>query len=214
MIDKMLQTNPEDFNFNSTFDILSKLQHYNLPTRLIDITINPLVALYFVCKGNDLEDGQFFVFKPKEEIIKYADSDTVSVLSNLSKMELKFGNNDVIKKNVGRFIHFIRKEKPYFENYLEDGCLNKYVFVHAAYNNKRITKQNGAFILVGIKNDKTIPAEINENIIIDNKITKILVPFDSKKEILNELDLLSINSSSLFPEIENVSQEIRNYLVN
>jgi transcription antitermination factor NusG len=209
MIDQMLQNNPEEFNYETTFDTLSKLQHYNLPTRLIDVTINPLVALYFACIANSLEDGQVYIFLPSDKKIKYIDSDTVSVLSNISKMEIDFGNENIIKKDIGRFIHFIRKEKPFFENRLEDECLNNYVFVKANYNNKRITKQNGAFILVGIGKTKKEPAVVEETLTIDKKITKLLIPFNSKKNIIKELELLSIHSGTLFPEIDNVAEYIK-----
>jgi len=110
LMDEMIQSNPQEFEFTNTFDILSKLQHYDLPTRLIDVTTNPLVGLFFSCNQDENEDGQVYFFNPGKSKIKFNDSDTVSVLSNLSKMESDFGEAEIIKKDVGRFIHFIRKE--------------------------------------------------------------------------------------------------------
>lgn len=89
MIDKMLQSNPDEFNFQSMFDVLSKMQHYELPTRLLDVTKNPLVALYFACINSFDEDGQIYIFTPDK--VNYSDSDTVSVLSNIAKMDIGFG---------------------------------------------------------------------------------------------------------------------------
>lgn len=48
-------------------DLLSLLQHYEIPTRLLDVTSNPLVALYFA-SFDDNTDGEVFVFE-------YNDSD-------------------------------------------------------------------------------------------------------------------------------------------
>lgn len=42
---------PRDFSeCKSALDYLVQMQHYELPTRLLDVTTNPLVALYFACQ--------------------------------------------------------------------------------------------------------------------------------------------------------------------
>ncbi|MCR2032776.1 FRG domain-containing protein [Anaerofustis stercorihominis] len=46
-----LQKIPNEFKgFDNKFDIMAKYQHYGMCTRLLDLTTNPLVALYFACK--------------------------------------------------------------------------------------------------------------------------------------------------------------------
>ena len=48
IINECLCRNPHDLaDARTTFDKLVKMQHYGVPTRLLDITSNPLVALYF-----------------------------------------------------------------------------------------------------------------------------------------------------------------------
>ena len=39
------------FECRSALDYLVQMQHYGLPTRLLDMTTNPLVALYFACQS-------------------------------------------------------------------------------------------------------------------------------------------------------------------
>ncbi len=55
---------PDTFETGNKLTLLAKMQHYGLPTRLIDFTTNPLVALYFACQREDKgTDGEIIVFE-------------------------------------------------------------------------------------------------------------------------------------------------------
>lgn len=53
---------PSIFKENNLLDELALMQHYGMPTRMMDVTENPLVALCFACLSNRDKDGEVFAF--------------------------------------------------------------------------------------------------------------------------------------------------------
>ncbi|MGH1404357.1 MAG: FRG domain-containing protein [Alphaproteobacteria bacterium] len=51
-------------NHKTTYEWLTLMQHYGLPTRLLDWSSNLLVALYFCCISEENCDGALYVFDP------------------------------------------------------------------------------------------------------------------------------------------------------
>jgi hypothetical protein len=56
---RALRHHPEEFSKSSNIDIISKMQHYRYPTRMLDFTVNSLVALFFACGGDSKAEGTF-----------------------------------------------------------------------------------------------------------------------------------------------------------
>ncbi|GAA0302883.1 FRG domain-containing protein [Rhodovulum strictum] len=226
ILSELLTESPDDFKDDRTvFEQLVRAQHYDLPTRLLDVTLNPLVALYFATResihsGNDGEVIQFII---SPERAKLFDSDTVSCISNVARLSydeknelFKFLNaasgkggisaldiNDFNKRDdVKRLVQFIRVEKPYFQNTVRPIDLRRFIFVTPKRNNKRVLAQSGAFIIAGLL--RSVGDESSRAL----EINRIRINSQHKDEILRDLDKLNINERTMFPEVENAARYI------
>ena len=201
---------PTEFEHDATmFDRLVRMQHYGLPTRLLDVTANPLIALYFAVakEGDNGQDGYVTVFHIPADRRKYYDSDAVSCIANLANMSddekadisshLSTTRSLFNKLNsVDRLLQFIRSEKPYFRSNIDPGDLARPFYVRPKMNNRRIIAQAGSFIIYGLKAQRDVPYQRNI------RVKRWAVPNSLKADILSELSNLGINVSTLFPEID------------
>lgn len=200
---------PDDFSDeDSIFSILVKLQHYGYPTRLLDLTTNALVALYFAVKSFDDKDGELFIFDIPNSEVKYFDSDTVSILSALSlrKEDFRIDGAKSFSKIHGimsKFHKFIDLSK----NYVRDENREKHICTLEFIETRIHTLTTG---LVKGKLVNFSDADISS---IDNEIDKYIQTLnflDFDLSVINEIERMKyLETFNAQPEIARLLHDIR-----
>jgi hypothetical protein len=168
------------------YEWLFLMQHFGVPTRLLDWSESPLIGLYFSVfdvKGKapyQDEDGALWCLYPKK-----LNSHTVEDI-------LSFGEEGDAAKTL----------EIYRPNYfIPDVTYNKKpIAILASRQSQRINAQQGVFT---ISHARRLPIEEIED---QTHVVKIKIPSASKEIIKSELINLKINLLTVFPELANVGE--------
>lgn len=206
LIQDMLLNSPSDFSeIHNTLERLVKMQHYGLPTRLLDVTTNPLVALYFACSEHADSDGELFTFY---DYLMHPKDLKAQLLAALSEYT---GSSE------RQMIGFL-SERGFSNVALTDLTSTQYISIEAPQNNERIKRQCGAFIVTGIRGGsegnpfQKAKFDLRPILIKDfgDKIPRsIIIPKETKTKLLTELNAIGINQAFIYPELEHQAASIR-----
>lgn len=157
-------------------------QHGEFPSRLLDVTYNCLIALYFAVtpyyhseeEAHDNKPGQVYIFHMNKVVSPSAEETQKYYSKIIRKDNNLLSENMIFGKN--------------------------HIFIDHCKINHRIIAQQGAFILFQGEDAEPLPAYTFEG---------ILIPASSKKQIRKELkNLFGIHTGSIYPEIVNYAAEL------
>ena len=123
--------------------------------------------------------------------------------------------------SVNFLLHEVKDEKPHFANIINPKDLLTVHFVWPKLTSNRLRSQKGAFILFGL-NEKgwEKPIELLNNGVFDNSLKKevgfpiidihiVVIDINSIERMKIELENLGIRKSFMFPEIDKVSEYLK-----
>jgi len=198
----------------TTIQALSIMQHFGVPTRLLDVTECPLAALYFACKNSKElnKDGVVYCFPTSNQVDEL--KKICELIANTAKY-IKNGNfsfdyifNSLSRENLFNSTGINKKNL--------DQILRREILLHVEPNCERQKRQRGEFILLPNKYVNNIFIdEINEINLYSvrniNLITnKIIIDYNYKKKILKELKKKGITRKNLFHEKNKKIKKIAN----
>ncbi|HHV42890.1 MAG TPA: FRG domain-containing protein [Clostridiaceae bacterium] len=194
-------------------ELIANAQHYGIPTRLVDWTRDPFVALYFAINNNASPENDYYslVYTTLDEhtvldtlfmALTWEDlTKSPDILNNYQRFLQTIGDRGNLKKIVNKrnkdLASINVKSGSHYNN-------NGLIFYNAPLSNDRILAQKGLF---------SIPTSLEkgqaaEEIITNTKITKIKLTKDDRNELLEYLENMNYSREYLFPDLQNLCRYI------
>lgn len=177
--------------------VLFVMQHFGIPTRLLDWTENPYIALYFA-----LTDAQY----------------TKTKGGPVYRKDVAIWALDPVEWNK-RALEF--DPSPGIISALDEELLNGYmpgpatthhkaepVAVDGVYNSPRIAAQRGVFTLFGTSN-KPMEESYVENNYPQDSLVKLIVGKSHIKNLLEGLMRIGITDSVVYPDLTGLAKELK-----
>lgn len=182
-------------NNNSIDQWLFLAQHFNLPTRLLDWTESPLVALFFAVEK--------YLFKPEKEINNDSGIWIINPIE-LNRISMEEGcipntwtEGRTALENIK--ISFGTAKHP-----------SKYpIAVHPSYVHRRVSSQKSTFTIHGTysENMDTICKEIG--LAERGYYLKYKIPRTAVRDLIHELNQIGITPSFVMPDKEGLAKELK-----
>lgn len=194
---------------DSFLERLIMFQHYGLKTRLFDITSNPLVALYFAVSGEPEKHGRV-IYGYCNNNYNNEIAEIVARIVSTTDKDWMGGPMFYLEQWLASVKHGKEIDILRFEDLL---CKPLYVF--PPLNSPRISAQNGAFLMAPLLAKQGIGlvyrtdyefSQGKDDSFFENE--EIVIESDNKSAILEELELIGIDESSMFPEMEHIMSSV------
>jgi hypothetical protein len=167
------------------FEWLFLMQHHGMPTRLLDWSESPLVALYFALRSDKDTDSALWVLLPTE----------LNARSNYQpdyELEIPPFTDEFLINYKPSTIASERRSK-----------LNPMAAL-APRNSSRMLSQQGTFT---INHREPTPIEdVGQDGAERDYVWRYTLPRDSKQHLRNQLRFLSVNEFQLFPELSSLAR--------